>query len=281
MVFRLPSDSLTGVFGIQDTGMIPGLVISMIAGLGLINAMNLIDGVDGLSSGIGLLTSVLCGVNFMLRNDEIYAVIAFAFAGSLLPFFFCNVFSRKYKMFIGDSGSLVLGTLAYLFACRIVHEEVHYVWDNYRIAFMLSIYAVPVFDTIRVMMNRIIKGKSPFHPDKTHIHHILIDMRYPHVMATLIILGMTALCFAFWCGMCALGLTITTVTLLVILFDIVLVWGTYIITYMQRQRLSRLYIARVARARKAGRKARQIHHKIQIILDGRWQLWRKERREGR
>lgn len=274
-------DTLTGVFGINETGMIPGMLISMIAGIGLINAMNLIDGVDGLSSGIGILTSVLCGLNFMLRNDEVYAVIAFAFAGSLLPFFFCNVFSRKYKMFIGDSGSLVLGTLAYLFACRIVHQEVHYVWDNYRIAFLLAIYAVPVLDTIRVMANRIIKGQSTFHPDKTHIHHILIDLRYPHVMVTLIILMLTVACFGIWCGLSALNLSVTAVTLLVLLLGVVLVWGMYIITYIQRQRVSRLYIARVARARKTGKKARKAHHKIQLIIDGRWQLWRKERREGR
>lgn len=263
--FRL--DDLDGIFGINNIHMAPSLILSILAGVGLINAMNLIDGVDGLSSGLGILSGSVIGVNFILHGDIIYSILAFSFVGALIPFFTYNVFSRKYKMFIGDAGSLVLGTLAYLFTCRIIDQPIIYNTDLYSISLMLTIYAVPVFDTIRVMVARMLRGHSPFLPDKTHLHHLFIAMGYPHVVVASIILIITTGLLAIWFVLAFFIKDVTIMTIVMGVVSAMLVWGIYLYYDHQRNKISRTYARSVLHARMWRRRIHYIYYRLQCIID--------------
>lgn len=191
-------DTFAGLFGVTHIPMVWSCLISLFAGVGLMNALNMIDGVDGLASGLGILTSTICGIYFITHHDPLFALLSVVLVGSLIFFFICNVFSRKYKMFIGDSGSLILGTIAYVFTCRIIHTPILDWNDQYCVAMLIAVYSLPVFDTLRVMLVRIVHGNSPFKADKTHLHHMLVELHYPHIMVTTILLFINSLVIAIW-----------------------------------------------------------------------------------
>ncbi|MBR1792310.1 MAG: undecaprenyl/decaprenyl-phosphate alpha-N-acetylglucosaminyl 1-phosphate transferase [Bacteroidales bacterium] len=263
--FRI--DTLGGILGIHRLGLAPSLVLSLLAGVGLINAMNLIDGVDGLASGLGVYSGLICGIIFLLHYDAVYAVLSMSFVGALLPFFVHNVFSKKYKMFIGDSGSLVLGMLAYLFTCRIIHLPYLYLIDDYSISMMLAIYAVPVYDTLRVMTFRILHGHSPFLPDKTHLHHVFISMKYPHVLVTCIILTISVIIFLIWFGLTWLELSITWTTVISVTISAMIVWLIYIVIDRQRFFGTRQYARQVALARYRTKRISRFYYRMQCLVD--------------
>lgn len=220
-------DTLNGLFGIYELPWYVSLILSLLTGVGLMNALNMIDGVDGLSSGIGICTCGFCGSYFLVHHDIVYAALAFTFLGSLIPFFFCNVFSHKYKMFIGDSGSLVMGMLAYIFSCQILHETDSLIGSK-NVSLMVAIFAVPIFDTLRVMTMRMLAGGSPFKADKTHLHHIFVSLKLPHMLITMIILLMVISIEAFWFILFNFNLSVTAHTTIVLIFCAAMVWGVYL-----------------------------------------------------
>ena len=180
-----------GLWGIHEIPDMVSVPLSIFAGVGMINAVNLIDGVDGYCSSYGMLTCASFAIIFFLGDERMYFNLAVIFIGAVLPFFLHNVFGRTSKMFLGDGGSLALGTLLALFVfatldkdsgCAKLAES-----GISLIALTLAIMAVPVFDTLRVMTARILKGKSPFHPDKTHLHHLFIDMEFSHLSTSFVI----------------------------------------------------------------------------------------------
>ena len=191
-------DTFAGLFGITHIPMVWSCLLSMFAGVGLMNAFNLVDGVDGLASGLGLFTTTICGLYFITHHDPLFAMLSVVLVGSLMFFFICNVFSKKYKMYIGDSGSLILGLLAYVFSCRILQNPILDWNDQYRVSMLIAIYAIPVFDTLRVMFGRLTHGRSPFTADKTHLHHMLLNLHYPHIMVTAILLLINSIVIGIW-----------------------------------------------------------------------------------
>ena len=136
---------------------------TLFAAVGIINAINLIDRVDGLSSGYCILTNLLFGMMFWYVEDRTMGMLAVVAAGSLIPFFFHNVFRKSSKMFIGDGGTLVMGIVMSVFMIRILrHGSMSEVYDAANIGlipFTLAVLPVPVFDTLRVMTTRILKRK--------------------------------------------------------------------------------------------------------------------------
>lgn len=197
---------LWGVHGIPDTLSMP---LSIIAGVGIMNAINLIDGVDGYCSSYGVMACSAFAVVFYLAGGDSLLCLALIFVGALLPFFFHNVFGQRSKMFLGDGGSLMLGTVLsfFVFATMSSQRGCNYLESRglSLAALSLAIMAVPVFDTLRVMMARVLKGRSPFHPDKTHLHHIFIEMEFSHLSTSLIIvmnnlLIILFLLLAWWLG---------------------------------------------------------------------------------
>jgi UDP-GlcNAc:undecaprenyl-phosphate/decaprenyl-phosphate GlcNAc-1-phosphate transferase len=183
--------SLQGLFGLHTLPYIFSLLVTYILFLALINSFNLIDGIDGLSSGIGILTSLFFGTVFLMDNHLAYAVMSFILASSLSAFFYFNIFSKKYKIFLGDTGAMLIGLILAIFAVRFLNFESKTLFlskSHSAPAVLLCILIVPLFDTARVFILRMFRGKSPFDADRTHIHHRLLDLSGSHLKATGIIL---------------------------------------------------------------------------------------------
>lgn len=197
---------LWGLHTIPDYISVP---LTIFACVGIINAINLIDGVDGYSSGYSIVSCILFGIMFHHLGNVRMVVLSAIVAASLLPFFFHNVFGKYSKMFIGDAGTLSLGVIFSVFVITILSDSSSPVAIQSNlglIPFTLSVLCVPVFDTLRVMSARIIRGNSPFNPDKTHLHHLFIELGFSHIGTTLFIIGinlMVVLCWflAYKCGL--------------------------------------------------------------------------------
>lgn len=232
------------------------------------DAINLIDGVDGLASGGGIIMCSLVAIFFIRHADFVYAVFAVVFVGSLIPFFFCNVFSRKFKMFIGDSGSLMLGTVSYLFIVRWLHSAPLFPLDAYGVSCLVAIYAVPVFDTLRVMGVRILKKTSPFKADKTHLHHIFVDLGLPHFIVTTIILFMSVLIVVISYLFSLIKWHPTYQLLAVVASSALIVWGTYFVLRIIRDNNPDLFISMKARLKLRMRKPIKFYHWAQELCDG-------------
>lgn len=196
--------SLWGIGAIPQWAGVP---LTVFAAVGIINAINLIDGVDGLSSGYCIMACSVFAAFFIVTNDTMMAVLAISCIGALIPFFVHNVFGKSSKMFIGDGGTLVMGMIMSLFVLRVLDGgnmlSVKYFAGEESgrfgfIPFTLAVMAIPVFDTLRVMTARIIKGVSPFNPDKTHLHHAFIGLGLSHFATTLSILALNGIIIIVW-----------------------------------------------------------------------------------
>ena len=184
-------DSLHGLFGIEELSYPLSLIVTYIFFLALINSFNLIDGIDGLASGIGIITSLFFGTIFLLDHHMAYAVMSFILASSLCAFFYFNVFSKKNKIFLGDTGAMLIGLILAIFAVSFLNFESDTLFlsqSQSAPAILLCVLIVPIFDTARVFILRVLRSKSPFEADRTHIHHRLLDLSGSHLKATSIIL---------------------------------------------------------------------------------------------
>jgi len=190
--------NLHGFLGIYELSTGVSYILSFFVFVVIINALNLIDGVDGLASGLGILYSLFFAVYFYLTNNDYLSISAFTMVGSLLVFFIYNVFGSKSKIFMGDSGSLLLGYMITLYVFEFCEMNAyHTVPEMYHLpaapAVAICVLAVPLFDTLRVMATRIKKGTSPFHPDKNHIHHLFLKTGMAHKKVTLILMLISVL----------------------------------------------------------------------------------------
>lgn len=160
----------------------------------ILNAFNLIDGVDGLCSGIGSLILIVLGTWFVMSGYYVYAMFASAMLGVVVMFFRYNFFGQRLKVFMGDTGSLTLGfmiiflSLKFLQCNATVQASEYGVQLSDPLAFILGMLFIPAFDVLRVSVNRVNNGKSPFHPDKTHLHHKLLAMGLTHRRCTFSVL---------------------------------------------------------------------------------------------
>lgn len=220
-----------GLWGLNQIPQGVAIPLTVFAAVGIINAINLIDGVDGLSSGYCILTSLLFGVMFWYVGDRTMCMLAVVAAGSLIPFFFHNVFGKSSKMFIGDGGTLVMGIVMSVFVIRILrHGSMSEVYDAVNIGlvpFTLAVLSVPVFDTLRVMTTRILKRKSPFHPDKTHLHHMFIRLGCSHAATTLAILILNFFVVLCWWISYMIGCSIDVQLYIVLVLSILITSGLY------------------------------------------------------
>lgn len=219
-----------GLFGIGKLPVYVSLPLCAFSGVGIINAINMIDGVDGLSSGLGIFISFVFGCVFFYSHDFTMAVMAFATMGALVPFFFKNVFGKRSKMFIGDSGTMMMGIIMCIFCMRCIDNtsRVCYAYPNLGvIAFCLAALSIPVFDTVRVMLLRIYHGGSPFVADKTHLHHVFIRLGFSHIgttacIITLEFINVLSFFLSFW-----LGASVTVQFIIVVLTSFITTVGTY------------------------------------------------------
>lgn len=231
-----------GFLGINEVPDAVSVPFSLIAGVGIINAINMIDGVDGYCSTYGMMACAVFAALFWKAGDIPMFALALITIGALLPFFFHNVFGKTSKMFLGDGGSLMLGTLLafFMFNTLTAEHPCDQAFDDTGlslVALCLAVLAIPVFDTLKVMVIRLVRGQSPFHPDKSHLHHLYIEMNYSHmatsaiiVLHNILILGLLLL--SWWLG----GADSTWQVLIVIGAALLYTWGFYFFMEGQRRK---------------------------------------------
>ncbi len=186
--------SLNGFLGIEE---IPNYVYYAVAGfmmLTIINAYNLIDGIDGLAAIVGTIILMIYTTIFYITEEFFYVLVCLTLNGSLIAFLSYNLSSKK-KIFMGDTGSLIVGfiisvlTLKFLALSPKAYDSLPFLLENVPLI-AISILIVPLFDTARVFTIRLANGRSPFSADRNHTHHILIDyFKISHQQASFIIGG--------------------------------------------------------------------------------------------
>lgn len=184
---------LQGLFGVHRLPFLLDVLLTVVGVVLTVNAFNLIDGVDGLCSGLGTIILTTLGVFFIYNQLYVYAMFAFGMVGVLIAFFQYNVLGTRLKVFMGDTGSLTLGYMISFLALKFMNlENTSFITLGIHstMAVVIGLLMLPVFDTCRVFVSRISKGKSPFYPDKNHIHHKLLQLNRTHLQSTGILLMM-------------------------------------------------------------------------------------------
>lgn len=185
--------SMHGIFGLDELPVWASVLLSVFVYIVIVNAYNLIDGVDGLAAGIGFVNAVVFGIWFYLSKDLALALLSFVLAGSLFGFLIFN-FSPA-KIFMGDSGSLTIGLVISVLAIRLIeHETANLPYELYRVptpVFAMAVLVYPLIDTLRIFIYRAAKGMSPFSADKNHIHHKLIKLGLNHAKTVIILYAFT------------------------------------------------------------------------------------------
>ncbi|MDA9817539.1 undecaprenyl/decaprenyl-phosphate alpha-N-acetylglucosaminyl 1-phosphate transferase [Flavobacteriaceae bacterium] len=189
-------DNLHGFAGIYEISRITAQLLTVLVIVAIINSINFIDGVDGLA--ITNVILFICGFEFFTLEQTSYSNLSIILITSIIPLYYFN-FRKKNKVFLGDSGSLFLGGIISIYVIRILTNDyiIKSEYDLHKILFIISILFYPIIDIIRIFFLRLIKGKSPFKPDKNHIHHLILKKINNHFLATLIITSISILFLIF------------------------------------------------------------------------------------
>jgi len=214
---------LHGILGTDEIGYITSIILSIFAMVVIINAFNLIDGIDGLASGLAMLSASAFGVWFLIAGNTQFAILSFALVGSLAGFFIYNVFGHKNKLFMGDTGSLIIGLVISALVVKFnefnINTSVSYAIESAP-AVSFAVIIVPLIDTLRVMTIRIYNKKSPFSADNNHIHHRLLELVPSHLHVTLIIVSVNILIITLALFLNELSLNVNFQFLIVLLTGI-------------------------------------------------------------
>lgn len=206
MVLVLMADirivSMHGIFGVEILPFWASVFLSLFTYIVVVNAFNLIDGVDGLAGGVGFIVSSAFGAWFAFAGDYAMAALAIALSGSLMGFLFFN-FSPA-KIFMGDSGSLTIGLIISVLAIKLIGYDVSAIHNGFVLniskpIFAMAVLVYPLIDTLRIFIYRAVQGVSPFSADRNHLHHRLIDIGCSHKKTVLII---------YTVNLCVIGLTL-------------------------------------------------------------------------
>lgn len=195
--YRFSIESLHGFMGIEEMTQVIAMPLAVLIMIAVMNAINLIDGIDGLAATISLIIFTMFGYAFHLTNNPYLVLLCITMIGTLVGFLYYNLNKKcEKKTFMGDTGSMILGFLIAALSIRFLAldstslKALPINIENLPIV-VVVILIVPFFDTGRVFILRIMKKKSPFQPDRNHIHHILIDrLKISHRRASFFI-GLT------------------------------------------------------------------------------------------
>ncbi|MFZ1530310.1 MAG: MraY family glycosyltransferase [Ferruginibacter sp.] len=192
--------NMHGFLGIYEIPYVAGVILSFFTIIVITNSFNLIDGVDGLAGTLGLITTLAFGTYFIYIGKTAYGVLAFSLSGSIIAFLIYN-FSPA-KIFMGDTGSLLLGLVNSILVIKFINlasvsQAPFAIQASPAVGFAIMI--IPLFDTLRVFGLRILDRRSPFSPDRNHIHHYLLDLGFSHrkITITCATVTMTFIAFAF------------------------------------------------------------------------------------
>ncbi len=192
--------SMHGLMGVHELPEVLSITMTYFTVIVVINSFNLIDGVDGLAGSLSLMSCLAFGIYFYYTGHLPYAVMAFAMSGSLLGFLIFN--HSPARIFMGDTGSLMVGLVNAILAIHFINVAID-PESSFPIhsspAMGIAILMVPLFDTLRVFSLRILNRRSPFSPDRNHVHHLLLDRGFSHSAVTYICVGVNLffIIFAF------------------------------------------------------------------------------------
>ena len=226
-------NSLHSLWGVERIASVVAIPLTVVAAVGIINAINLVDGVNGLSSTLVIMASAAFGLLFYRVGDMPMLILATVTIGALLPFLFHNLFGGASKMFIGDGGTMVMGVVMASFVVNTLGYESHIVQGIGPsfgvVAFVLAVVAIPVFDTLRVMAGRLLRGTSPLRADRTHLHHLFLEMGYSHSGTTLAIVALNIVVVAAQWLAWQLGASIEVQLYIVVAMGIVATIGVSLV----------------------------------------------------
>ncbi|HEY9184691.1 MAG TPA: MraY family glycosyltransferase [Salegentibacter sp.] len=220
---ELQLTSLHGFLGISDIPVLLGYGLKVLIVVALINAYNLIDGIDGLAGIAGIVISLTYALVFYATGHPYFVLISLTVAGILSAFLRFNFSRGRKKIFMGDGGSLVIGFMIAFLSLKILVMQPYeplmregFVPEN-RLLFALAVLFVPIFDTLRVIIIRLGKGKTPFEADRNHMHHVLLDNGLSHKKASLVLgtlnLAVIILYVLLSRGLKSIGMSLAMITI--------------------------------------------------------------------
>lgn len=190
---ELQLTTLHGFWGVFEIPVILGYLLKGLIVVALINAYNLIDGIDGLASIAGIVISLTYAMVFYATGHPYFVLISLTTSGILGAFLRFNFSRGKRKMFMGDGGSLIIGFMIAFLSLKILVMQPYeplmkegFVPEN-RLLFALAVLFLPIFDTLRVIIIRLKNGKTPFEADRNHMHHVLLDNGFSHKKASFLL----------------------------------------------------------------------------------------------
>lgn len=237
--------SLFGLFGIGEINYFVSVIFSIVTFIILINAFNLIDGIDGLAGGYSLVCSALFGISYFRLGEYNFplVVLSAVIMGAVLAFLYYNLSNyRMIKVFMGDTGSMLLGfLLAFTSICFIdifIDKKLPDI-PRYHLksapVIAVAILILPIIDTLNVIIVRICDKKSPFEADKNHIHHKLLRLDLTHRRSTFYIISY----YLFIVGVAYL-LRHTDVNILLLIIVLLGFFGAYLPDFIYWQRNNKL-----------------------------------------
>ena len=234
-----------GLFGIDAIPQYFAVPLTVLASVGIINAVNMIDGVDGLMSGFGIVVSFIFAFFFYKAGEVSMTAMAVIAAGALIPFFLYNVVGQKSKMYLGDGGSLMIGAMMALFVISVLKENSLCslaVGKGFGLVpFTLAVLSLPVFDTLRVMLRRIKERRSPLSADKNHLHHMFVELGFSHLGTSLCIVLLDVMVIFFWWISYMAGASQGVQLLVVAVAGILNTFGLYKAVYLMGRRQCATY----------------------------------------
>lgn len=237
--------SLSGVFFVHEMPLIVSYIFSVICIVAVVNSFNLIDGINGLAATVGIIACTSFGIWFFLNDKILMYIISFSLCGSLIAFLRFNI--TPAKIFMGDTGSMLIGFISAVLALRFLEYNEQLPLDaNYKLpagpVLAVSVMIVPIYDTIRVFAVRIISGKSPFQADRNHIHHLLLRLGFSHLKITMI-LGLTTILLII-ISLLAQGLGILFLSIIILTILVLLsIWVDYLLSkkYTKRTKKNKIF----------------------------------------
>jgi UDP-GlcNAc:undecaprenyl-phosphate GlcNAc-1-phosphate transferase len=236
--------SFFGIFGVHDLNLFSTYIFSIFTIVVITNSFNLIDGIDCLAGAVGILAAGVFGTWFFFADQIQYVILASSLIGSLIAFL--NYNRTPSKIFMGDTGSLIVGIVLSILAIKFIEmNRVLPIDGPHKIrgvpVVTIGILVIPLFDTLRVFTLRILQGRSPFSPDRNHLHHLLIDLDLSHMQST----GILVLFNLF-----AIGFTIqfnsirSEITLVILLMGCLI--GSSLLAFLKNKK-KKLKIVSIAR----------------------------------
>jgi len=179
-------ESLFGILWINELPEFVKMLITVVAITGTVNAFNLADGIDGLAGGLAIIGFTAFAIISIILRNYTFAILFLTIIGALIGFLNFNL-SKKRKIFMGDAGSLFLGFILVVSGIVLIQSTMNTSDISMTFSTVVGVLILPVIDSLRVYRKRIKKGKSPFKADRTHLHHLLLNLKLEHKKATLII----------------------------------------------------------------------------------------------